>query len=72
MDEKALYVKIKTLKILEYLYYLIPNIRWTYNTQNLLFAKTYFSENDGFNIFFSIPFLNGTNFIKTWSRLYQT
>ena len=33
--------KIKPLKILEYLYYLIPNDRRTYNTRNLDFIETF-------------------------------
>ena len=41
MDEKTfMFYKIKTFKILEYLYYLIPSDHQTYNTQNLDFVET--------------------------------
>ena len=36
-----MFYKIKTLKIPEYLYYLIPNDRRTGNTRNLDFVETF-------------------------------
>ena len=66
----AMFYKIKTVKIPEYLYYLIPNDCWNYNTQNLGFVETYFCRTDAFKYsFFPIPFLNGTNLTQTCAML---
>ena len=58
--------KIKTLKIPEYLYYLIPNDHQTYNTQNLDFVETYFCRTDAFKYSF-FPYS-----ISEWTYLTQT
>ena len=52
-----MFYKIKTFKIPEYLYYLIPSDHQTYNTQNLDFVETYFCRTDGFKYSF-FPTLN--------------
>ena len=58
--------KIKTLKIPEYLYYLIPNDHQTYNTRTLDFNETYFCRTDAFKYsFFPYSILNGTNSTQT-------
>ena len=65
--------KIKTFKIPEYLYYLIPNDHQTYNTQNLDFVETCFCRTDAFKYsFFPIPFLNGTILTQTCAMLNHT
>ena len=55
--------KIKTLKIPEYLYYLIPNDHQTYNTQNLDFVETCFCRTDAFKYSF-FPYS-----ISEWNKL---
>ena len=66
----CMFYKIKTLKLPEYLYYLILNDRRTYDAQNLDYVETYFSGTDAFKYsFFPNPFLNGTNFIQTCALL---
>ena len=67
-----MFYEIKTLKIPEYLYYLIPNDCRTYNTRNLDFVETYFCRTDLNIHFFPIPFVNGTNLTQTCAMLNHT
>ena len=46
MRRLCMFHNIKTLKIPEYLYYLIPNDHRSYNTRNLDFVETYFCRTD--------------------------
>ena len=48
MIRLCMFYKIKTLKLLEYLYNLISNDHWTYNTWNLYSVETYFCRTDAF------------------------
>ena len=58
-----MFYKIKALKILEYLYNLIPSDHWTCNTQNLDFVEIYFRRTDAFKYsFFSYS-------ISKWNKL---
>ena len=52
MRRLCMFYKIKTFKIPEYLYYLIPNDHRTYNTRNLDFVETYFCRTDAFKYSF--------------------
>ena len=73
MRRLCMFHKIKTLKIPEYLYYLIPSDHRSYNTRNLDFVETYFAEQMHLNIhFFLIPFLNRTNLTQTCAMLNHT
>ena len=68
-----MFYKIKTLNLPEYLYYLVPNDRGTYNTRNLHFVETYFCRTYAFKYsFFPFLFLNGTNLTKTCAMLNHT
>ena len=58
-----MFYEIKTLKIPEYLYYLIPNDCRTYNTRNLDFVKTYLCRTDAFKYSF-FPYS-----ISEWNKL---
>ena len=61
----CMFYKIKTLKMPEYLYYLISNDCQTYNTQNLDFVETYLYRTDAFKYSF---FLYS---ISEWNKLDQ-
>ena len=63
MRRLCMFYKIKILNILEYLYYLIPNDRRTYNTWNLDFVKTYLCRTDAFKYSF-FPYS-----ISEWNKL---
>ena len=63
MRRLCMFYKIKTFKIPEYLYYLIPNDHRTYNTQNLDFVETYFCRTDAFKYSF-FPYS-----ISEWNKL---
>ena len=63
MRRLCMFYKIKTLKIPEYLYYLIPNDRWTYNTRNLNFVETLFCRTDAFKYLF-FPYS-----VSEWNKL---
>ena len=63
MRRLSLLYKIKTFKIPEYLYYLIPNDHQTYNTQNLDFVETCFCRTDAFKYSF-FPYS-----ISEWNNL---
>ena len=73
MRRLCIFYKIKTLKIPEYLYYLIPDDHRTYNTQNLDFVETYICKTNAFKYsFFPIPFLNETYLTQTCAMLNHT
>ena len=57
------FYKIKTLKIPEYLCYLISNDHRTYNTRNVDFVETYFCRTDAFKYSF-FPYS-----ISEWNKL---
>ena len=63
MRRLCIFYKIKTFKIPEHLYYLIPNDHRTYNTRNLDFVETYFCRADAFKYSF-FPY-----FISEWNKL---
>ena len=73
MRRLCMFHNIKTLKIPEYLYYLIPNDHRSYNTRNLDFVETYFCRTDAIKYhFFLIPFLNRTYLTQTCAMLNHT
>ena len=75
MRRLCIFYKIKTLKIPEYLYYLIPNDSWTYNTQNLDFVETYFRRTGAFKYSFlpySIPKWNKLDLNLRNAKSYST
>ena len=73
MRRLCMFNKIKTLKIPEFLYYLMPNYRRTYNTRNLDFVETYFCRTYAFEYsFFPIPFMKRTNLTQTCAMLNHT
>ena len=75
MRRLCIFYKIKTLKIPEYLYYLIPNDSWTYNTQNLDFVETYFRRTGAFKYSFlpySIPEWNKLDLNLRNAKSYST
>ena len=63
MRRLCMFYKIKTLKIPEYLYYLIPNYHRTYNIRNLDFVETCYCRTDAFKYSF-LPY-----FISEWNKL---